>query len=87
MLDVLDGPLGKNDWGIIDWDTEEITYDESGGRIPFSTKQVIFTRGKYAGSLLSEVSDSWYLKFIKDKNPDDYLINYTFGKRLGELAI
>lgn len=87
MLDIIDGPLGKNDWALIDWDTDEIYYDESGGRIPFSTKQVIFTRGKYEGSLLSEISDTWYLKFIRDKNQDDYLISYCFGKRLGELAI
>jgi len=87
MLTLLDGPLGKDDWAIIDWDTEEITYDESQSRVPFGTNQVMFTRGKYAGSLLSEVSDSWDLKFIRDKNQDDYMIVYCFNKRLGELAI
>lgn len=87
MLTLLDGPLGKDDWATIDWDTEEIVYDESGGRIPFSTRQVLFTRGKYEGQLLGEVTDTWYLKFIRDKNLDDYLITFTFNKRLGELKL
>lgn len=87
MLDLSNGPLGKNDWARIDWETEEIFYDESGGRIPFSTKEVVFTHGKYVGYKLSEVSDSWYLKFIRDKNADDGLIQLAFNKRLGELAI
>lgn len=87
MINIIDGPLGKDDWALIDWDTEEIVYDESGGRKPFSTKEVMLTRGKYEGSLLSEVTDTWYLKFIRDKNLEDGLIKFAFNKRLGELAI
>jgi hypothetical protein len=74
-----------DDWATIDWDTEEIVYDESGKRKPFSTADVIFERGKYAGNKLNEVSDTWYLKFIRDKNADDYFITFAFNKRLGEL--
>lgn len=87
MLDLLDGPLGKNDWGTIDWANGEIKYDESGTTKPFLTSDIIFTRGKYAGLLLSEVTDTWYLKFISEKNSDDYLITYSFKIRLGELTL
>lgn len=87
MITIFDGPLGKDDWAVIDWDTEEIVYDESGGRIPFSTREVVFTHGKYDGYKLSEVSDSWYLKFIRDKNADDGFIQLAFNKRLGELSL
>lgn len=87
MIRILDGPLGKDDWPLMNWDTEEITYDESGGRKPFSTKEVIFDHGKYAGLLLSDVTNTSYLKFLLEKNKDDYLITYAFNKRLGELKI
>lgn len=85
MINLLDGPGGKNDWAILNIETEEIEYDETGGRKPFSTAEVRFVHGKFDGSLLSEISDSQYLKFIRDKNPDDGLITFTFNKRLGEL--
>lgn len=85
MISTIDrGPDGR-DWACIDFDKDEIVYDESGERKPFATSDIIFTRGKYAGYKLSEVSDSWYLKFIMEKNPDDYLISYCFTKRLAEL--
>jgi len=74
-----------DDWATIDFETEETVYDESGERRPFKTSDIIFTRGKYEGSLLSEVSDSWYLKFIREKNPDDYFIRFAFNTRLSEL--
>lgn len=74
-----------DDWAIIDFDTDEIVYDESGDRKPFSTADIMIDRGQYEGYKLSEVNDTWYLKFVRDKNPDDYLIRYAFNKRLGEL--
>lgn len=74
-----------NDWATIDWDKDEIVYDESGERVPLTCSQVIFTHGKYQGYKLSEVTDTWYLKFIKEKNPDDYFISLMFGRRLEEL--
>lgn len=85
MIDIVDGPGGRDDWGLIDWDTDEVYWDETGGRRPLSCSDIVFTRGKYANSLLSEISDTWYLKFIRDKNPDDYFITYAFDKRLKEL--
>lgn len=87
MIDVIDGPGGKDDWAHIDWDKGEIWFEESDTRKPFTTSDVIMKRGKYAGYKLSEVTDSWYLKFIRDKNPDDYFISYAFNKRLKELSL
>ena len=85
MIDILDGPEGEDDWGCIDWDKEEIYYDLSGGRKPLTCNEVMITRGKYANSLMSEVDDTWYLKFIRDKNLDDGLIQLVFNKRIKEL--
>jgi hypothetical protein len=85
MIDVLDGPGGVDDWAHIDWEKETIWYEESDTTKKLTTKDFIFKRGKYAQSLLSEITDTWYLKFIRDKNPDDYLIEFMFNKRLGEL--
>lgn len=85
MLRVTDGPKGKNDWSHIDWEKEEIWFEESDIRRPLTCDDIKFTHGKYAGYKLSEVSDTWYLEFIKNKNLDDYLIKLTFEKRLGEL--
>lgn len=87
MLSLLDGPLGKDDWAHIDWEKGELWFEESDTRKPFTTSDIIMTRGKYAGYKLSEVTDSWYLKFIRDKNPDDYFISYAFNKRLKEFAL
>ena len=58
---------------------------EDGTKRKANTSDFIFVAGKYEGSLLSEVSDTWYLGFIMSKNPDDHLIQKTFKKRLGEL--
>ena len=85
MLNVLDGPGGMTDWPHLRLASNEIWYEESDTTIPLTTRQVIFDRGKYEGSLLSEVSDSWYLKFIMEKNPDDGFIKLMFQKRLEEL--
>lgn len=74
-----------DDWAHVDWDKETIWFEESDTSKPLTTADINIKRGKYAGYKLSEVSDSWYLKFIRDKNPDDYLIRYAFNKRLGEL--
>ena len=67
------------------WSDGDSLYGEDGSRRPLKTSDIIFVAGKYAGRLLSEVTDSWYLKFIKDKNKDDYFIKAMFDKRLGEI--
>ena len=90
MLELQDGPLGINDWGNFRYEEGttkiiEVWYEESNTTVPFTTSRVMMTRGKYAGSLLSEVSDTWYLKFIMEKNPDDGFIKEAFTKRLEEL--
>ena len=85
MIDVVDGPKGKNDWGSIDWENDDIFWDETTDRRKFQCSDIVFTRGKHQGQLLSEIDDTFYLKFVLDKNPEDYLINYTFKKRLKEL--
>ena len=87
MITIIDGPGGKNDWAHILWDTDELWFEESETKKPFTTSDVLLLRGKYAGYKLSEVTDSWYLKFIRDKNLDDGLIVHTFNKRLGELKL
>ena len=68
------------------WSDGESLYNDKGLRRPVQTSDIIFTHGKYAGSRLDEVSDTWYLKFIREKNPDDYFIKTLFTKRLGELT-
>ncbi len=85
MIDFIDGPKGKDDWAIADWEKETITYDESNITKPITCSDIVFTRGKYAGSFLNEIDNTWYLKFIRDKNPDDYFISYAFNKRIKEL--
>lgn len=85
MIDIIDGPKGKDDWAHVNWEEETIWFEESDTTIPLECSAVVITRGKYAGSYLSELSDSWYLQFIRDKNPDDFLITFMFDKRLGEL--
>lgn len=67
------------------WCDGDFIYNEKGLRREVKTSDIIFTHGKYVGSRLDEVSDSWYLKFIKEKNKDDYFISKLFEKRLGEL--
>lgn len=67
------------------WSDGDTIYGEDGSRRPILTSDIVFTAGKYQGRLLSEITDSWYLKFIKDKNKDDYFIKVMFDKRLGEL--
>ena len=67
------------------WSDGDMIYNEKGLRREVHTSDIIFTAGKYKGSRLDEVSDSWYLKFIKEKNADDYFIKKLFEKRLGEL--
>lgn len=85
MLQLLDGPVGSTDWPHLRLASNEIWYEESKTTNPLTTSQVIFNRGKYEGSLLSEVSDTWYLKFMMEKNPDDEFTNLMFTKRLKEL--
>ena len=85
MITTVDRGKNDRDWATIDWENDEIVYDESGMRKKIDMSDFIFTAGKYKGHLLSEVSDSWYLKFIKEKNPDDHLISIMFGRRLKEL--
>ena len=85
MIRVSDGPLGLNDWAHIDWDNNELWFEESNVRKPFTTSHCLMDRGKYEGYKLSEVTDTWYLKFIRDKNPDDALIRLMFGRRLKEI--
>lgn len=67
------------------WSDGDMLYGENGTRREVKTSDIMVVAGKYAGSLLSEVSDSWYLKFIRDKNPDDYFIKKMFDKRIEEL--
>lgn len=69
------------------WSDGDMIYGEDGTRREVKTSDIVFTTGKYVGSKLSEVTDSWYLKFIRDKNKDDYFIKKMFTLRLGELAI
>lgn len=85
MIDVIDGPGGRDDWAHIDYENETIWFEESDTTKPLTCSDIIITRGKYADSYLSELTDSWYLKFIRDKNRDNYLITWAFNKRLGEL--
>ncbi len=87
MLNVVDGPGGVNDWAHIDWEKKTIWFEESDTIVPLSTAHFTFAVGKYQGYKLSEVSDSWYLTFIRDKNPNDVLVQYAFSQRLGELKI
>lgn len=87
MIDVIDGPGGRDDWAHVDWDKGEIWFEESDTRKPLTTEDILVKRGKYEGYNLSEVTDSWYLKVIRDKNPDDYFIRQAFEKRLGELSL
>lgn len=75
--------VDKNDCWF--WSDAEMLYGEDGSRRPVECSDIIFTHGKYEGSLLSEVGDSWYLNFIKNKNLDDYFMKTLFDKRLGEL--
>lgn len=85
MITIVDGPQGKNDWANYNWDTNEIWFEESNTRKQLTMADIVFTHGKYVGYKLSEVTDTWYLKFIKEKNPDDYFISVMFGRRLEEL--
>lgn len=83
MIAIID--RSERDWATVDWETNEVVYDESQIRKPLTTSDCMFVAGKYSGSLLSEIADTWYLKFIRDKNQNDYFINVMFGRRLKEL--
>lgn len=67
------------------WSDAEMLYGEDGTRRPVKTSDIVFTHGKYKDSRLDEVTDSWYLKFIRDKNTDDYFIMTLLNLRLSEL--
>lgn len=69
------------------WSDGETLWGEDGTKRKVTTADIIFTTGKYVNNKLSEVSDSWYLKFIMDKNPTDHFIKKMFTLRLGELSI
>ena len=85
MITTIDRGKDGNDWAMIDWDNDEIVYDESGERKPMKTSHFVFTVGKYKGQKLSEVNSLSYLQFLKDKNPDDYLVQVMFERRIKEL--
>lgn len=85
MIKISDGPGGKDDWPHVDWEKDTIFFEESDITRKFMCSDIVFTHGKYAGYKLSEVDNTWYLKFIRDKNPDDYFIKSAFNKRLKEL--
>ena len=85
MIDVIDGPGGVDDWAHVNYEEGTIWFEESDTTKKLTTADFMFKRGKYENSLLSEVGDTWYLKFIRDKNPDDYLIEFMFNKRIDEL--
>lgn len=85
MITTIDRGKDGNDWAMIDYETDEIVYDESGVRKPLTTSDIMVQRGKYAGYKLSEVNNSGYLKFIMKNNPEDEFIKDMFTRRLGEL--
>lgn len=68
------------------WSDAQTIWFENGVKRQIETSDVIFTHGKFDGYKLSEVTDTWYLRFIKEKNSDDYFIKTLFEKRLGELT-
>ena len=58
---------------------------EDGSVRALTTNDVMFTHGKYEGEPLSEVSNSWYLKMMMERNEEDYLMQTMIGERLKEL--
>lgn len=77
--------IHKDDLNNWSWSDGETLWHEDGSSREILTSDVIFTAGKYVGYKLSEVTDSWYLKFISDKNQKDHFISVMFGRRLKEL--
>ena len=67
------------------WSDAHTLWKEDGTKRPLLCSDIVFTAGKYKDSRLDEISDSWYLKFIKEKNSDDYFIKTVFEMRLKEL--
>lgn len=70
MIAIKDKPNDNWGWpcvkGVKDW-----VCFENGERELLATHHVVITRGKYAGTSLSDLDDVWYLNFMKDKGVDN----------------
>lgn len=77
--------INKDDVTNWCWSDGDTLFSEDGESRPVLTSDIIFVAGKYVGYKLSELSDTWYLKFIQQKNPENYFISIMFGRRLKEL--
>lgn len=74
---------------LIPWATLDLNNQlhlEDGTTRPLSTSDIRFVRGKFAGSLLSEVDDIRYLEWAITANDDNYFIEASFTLRVNELS-
>ena len=61
---------------------------ENGERERIRSGHIVFTHGKYAGQLLSEMDDRWYLEFMHRRGVDtgDHFMVKCAEVRLQELS-
>jgi len=83
MLYLLDN---GDDWSTISSDFTTIRY-ESGATKPLTPSDVSVEIGKYKDSILSDISDVWYLNFIKKISVEksDIFAQHCVNMRLLEL--
>lgn len=76
-----------DNWCALGFDDNSHVYCEDGTKEPFTTSHVLFTRGKYEGELLSNVSDVWYLNFMQKQGVDneDWFMQECAKMRLLEI--
>lgn len=74
-------------WGWYDINQKGMIRYEDGTTKKITSKDVIFTSGKYAGTLLSDLSDVWYLNFMKKQAVDnsDWFMEQCAKLRLLEI--
>lgn len=75
-----------DDWATVSSDLGTICF-ESGTTRPFRTSDVELTVGKYKGTTLAEISDVWYLNFLKKLSTEkkDIFLAKCVDMRLNEL--
>lgn len=75
-----------DDWATVSHDLSEILF-ESGERRELRSSDLELTAGKYKGQLLSEISDIWYLNFLKKISTEkkDIFLAKCVEMRLNEL--
>lgn len=74
-------------WGWYDLNHKGYVKYEDGTVEKIHSRHIVFTSGKYVGKLLSDVSDVWYLNYIKKRGVDtgDWFLENCAKLRLLEL--